>query len=111
MRGQNFNENASGLQSLRSESGTDLQVVVDRSNIDHLDRIKRDVTSNPCFKPGTFVVKTLSKNISTYEIQCKPSTLLGCFGAIKTRFRTTKCLETKVTISGTVFVQGCKCAS
>ena len=105
MRGQKFNENASGLQSLRSESGTDLQVVVDRSNIDHLERIKRDVTGNPCFKPGTYKLIQLSGNKSTYEIQCKLSTLLGCYGA------TTACLEKKVTYSGEVFVQDCECAS
>lgn len=111
LRGQNFNENASGLQSLRSESGTDLHVVVDRSNIDHLERIKRDVTSNSCFKPGTLKWILLSENKQTYEIQCKSSTLLGCFNAIRTSFVTTKCLEGKVTYSGRVFVQNCKCAS
>jgi len=111
LRGQNFNEKTNRLQKLRSESDTDLQVVVDRSNIDHLERFKRDVTSNPCFKPGTYELITLSENKRTYKIECKSSTLIGCFSAIRTSFRTTKCLEKKVMYSGKIFVQDCECAS
>ena len=112
MRGQNFNENASGLQGLRVDPGTDLQVVVDRTNIDQLERIKRETTANPRVKQDTYQRIPLSKNKSIYTVECKSSTLIGCFSAIRSGFHTTKCLiKDPVVLSGRVYAQGCECAS
>ena len=78
----------------------------------HLQRIKRDLSTNPCFKLGSLTTFTLLNNNVTYKVECEVSTNTGCFH-VAGLFSTAMCAEmiTFFTSTGESVVQDCSCAS
>lgn len=100
------------LLRMPSSNGSHVKLDEAGSNIRHLQRIKRDIYNNPCFKHGSFRLISLSDGTKTHSVKCKPSTITGCFHVAK-KFTTSKCTEVRVFYSSTgqSVVQDCSCAS
>ena len=77
----------------------------------HLQRIKRDLDSNPCFKHGSFKGYTLADNTLTFTVECLQSTTTGCFQNVLKK-TTTLCKESRTYFpsANEAVVQGCSCA-
>lgn len=77
----------------------------------HLERIKRDISQNPCYKHNSFHAVPLSNKKMTFAVECKSSTNLGCFDSI-VKYTTAKCTEIRVFFpsAGRRLVQDCRCA-
>ena len=77
----------------------------------HLERIKRDISQNPCYKHNSFHAVPLSNKKMTFAVECKSSTNLGCFDGIM-KYTTAKCTEIRVFFpsAGRTLVQDCRCA-
>ena len=77
----------------------------------HLQRIKRDLSSNPCYKPNSYKNIALSDGTRTFSVECLPSTTTGCFHNVK-KYTTTLCADKRMYFSSTsqTVVQGCECA-
>ena len=77
----------------------------------HLERIKRDINQNPCYKYNSLHAVALSNKKMTFAVECKSSTNLGCFDGIM-KYTTTKCTEIRVFFpsAGRTLVQNCSCA-
>lgn len=77
----------------------------------HLQRIKRNLSRNPCYEQDSFKSITLSDNSKTFSVECKKSTTTGCFHNVGT-FTTTLCTEniTFFLSARQSVVQGCSCA-
>ena len=77
----------------------------------HLQRIKRDLSSNPCYKPNSLKSIRLNDNTPTYSVECLDSTTTGCFHNVPI-YTTTLCAKSYKYFPRTdeTKVQGCSCA-
>ena len=105
--------NASRFKSFPQTSlQGDLSEIFDKETNDrHLERIKRDINQNPCYKQQSIHTVPLSNKKMTYTVECKSSTNVGCFHGIM-KYTTAKCAEIVVFFPsiGRSLVQNCRCA-
>ena len=77
----------------------------------HLQRIKRDLSTNACYKPDSLKSIKLKDNSGTFSVECLDSTTTGCFHNVPI-YTTTLCAKgyTHFPRTGQNIVQSCNCA-
>ena len=80
-------------------------------NYRHHQRIKRDLSSHPCYKLGSYKSISLSDGSRTFSVECLQSTTTGCFHNVQI-YTTTLCADNRTYFprTGQSVVQGCGCA-